>query len=537
MSTTKTFLLVSILIWLVYAATLKFGFTELDDSIFYRDLADVFSSWSKAPGLFGRGVFAEHTDTYYRPLLMLSFLADQMISKSSVFYHTVNVLLHIISVCLLYLLLKRWMKELVALCITCVFAVHPLFVQVVAWIPGRNDSMLAIFVLGSILSIMKYLETKERKWWLCYVIFFTGGLFTKETAVVIPVVTVAIVFLLGYKKDVWLPVVLSVLPFLLWMWARNNAIQPTIKTGPNELIQAFMDNIGLSVQSLGKMLFPVNQSVFPTIEDTTYIYGTIVSVLLCAILFFSWKEKKVTPETWIGIIWLVVFLGPLLLVPREINAQAFEHRLYVPTMGLAISIGALLTSWEVGGNKKKWIGISLLIGAICIGLNLHHQQFFKNDITFWKQAVETSPNSSYAERMLGIKYYVRKKFDKSEKHISIALKLDSNERYANYYYGKLKLDQQKLELAEKYMLREDSLYPVFFDAVFDLARVYFEKGEMEKVPLFLKRAIEIRPTFIQAKNNLLVYYIKNNEEHKAIELIRQWEKDGTGVPPGFDNLK
>ncbi|MFN8416256.1 MAG: glycosyltransferase family 39 protein [Cytophagaceae bacterium] len=272
-TTTRAFLLLTVLIWLVYAATLKFGFTELDDSIFYRDMADLFSTWKNAPGLFGRGVFTEHTDTYYRPLLMLSFLADQMVSKSGVFYHTINVLLHIVSMCLLYLLLKRWMKEIVALCITGIFAVHPLFVQVVAWIPGRNDSMVAIFVLGSVLSIIKYIETQEKKWWLFYMILFTGGLFTKETAVVIPVVSVVIVFLLGNRKDFWVPIALSVLPLSLWMWARNIAIQPIIKTGPNELVQAFMDNIGLSVQSVGKMLIPVNQSVFPMIEDTTYIYA------------------------------------------------------------------------------------------------------------------------------------------------------------------------------------------------------------------------------------------------------------------------
>ncbi|MFN8416255.1 MAG: hypothetical protein U0U66_07985 [Cytophagaceae bacterium] len=251
----------------------------------------------------------------------------------------------------------------------------------------------------------------------------------------------------------------------------------------------------------------------------------------------SLKEKKIATSAWVGLIWLVLFTGPLLLVPREINAQAFEHRLYIPAMGLAIFIGSLITSWNWDENKKKVIGVSLVIAAISIALNLHHQQYFKNEITFWKQAVETTPNSSYAQKMLGVKYYVRGKFDKSEKYISKALAIDSTERYANYYYGKLKLDQKNLLLAEKYMLREDSIHPNFFDAVFDLARVYFDKGEMDKVPVYLTRAIEIRPTFMQTKNNLLVYYIKNNEEAKAKELIKKWETDGTGVPTGFDELK
>lgn len=534
---TRAFLLISVLIWLVYATSLKFGFTELDDSIFYRDFAELFSTWKNAPGLFSRGVFTEHTDTYYRPLLMLSFLTDQQITKSISFYHVVNICIYLTSIFLFYLLLKKWMKETFALIITLLFSVHPLFVQVVAWIPGRNDSMLAVFVLGSILSVLNYFETTKIKWLVFYLMLLTAGLFTKESAVVIPVMVVVMGLFLGYRKQLFLPIGLSIAPLILWVWARNNAIQPVIKTGPNELFQALLDNIGLPIQSIGKMILPFNQSVFPMIEDTTYLYGLIVTILLLVVLVFGWKKSLLSPVSWIGLLWLILFMGPLLLVPREINAQAFEHRLFIPSMGLIIFIGPIVSTYISEENSKKLKVFSIVLGLLFIGLNIRHQFNFKNDVAFWRQAVETTPNSSYAEKMLGIKLYVRKSFKSSEKHIAQALELDSTERYANYYYGKLKLDQKDLVLAEKYMLREDSIHPGFFDAVFDLARVYFEKGEMEKVPEYLQKSIELRPWFLQAKNNLLVYYMKNNQQDKAKEFYQKWKQDGSGVPTGFDELK
>jgi hypothetical protein len=40
-----------------------------------------------------------------------------------------------------------------------------------------------------------------------------------------------------------------------------------------------------------------------------------------------------------GLAWFVIFIGPFLLVPPNVNDQLFEHRLYLPMIGLMIVLG------------------------------------------------------------------------------------------------------------------------------------------------------------------------------------------------------
>lgn len=520
---------------LLFVGTLKYELTELDDAIFYRDFHSLLSKWKNLPSLFSRGVFTEHTDTYYRPVLMASFLFDQASVDSLKFSHAVNILLHLTVIGLLAYLFQLWMRWEIAAGLVCLFAVHPIAVPVVAWIPGRNDSLLTIFMLIGIISIYKWEQTKRVGYIVLYLLALLLALFTKETAVVLPLLGIGYVGMKkAYKSSVM--VFLVSLPIgLIWYWARQNAIQPEIKIGPVEMVQALIHNIGLPIQSIGKMLLPFNLSVFPMIADTSYLWGNIALLSLMGLSVFCFQKRLWKKEMVYGLFWMFVALGPLLLVPASVNEQTFEHRLYFPMIGLFICIGVGLSAFEI--STVKWGSIVGLVTVCFLFFNIRHQAAFKNEITFWKQAVTTTPHSSYAHKMMGVKWYVKKKKELSEKHIRKALALDSTERYANYYLGKHLMDKEQWAQAEYYMLKEEQLYPGFFDTVFDLARVYYEKKEMEKVPVYLDYAIRLRPTFMQAKNNLLVYYKESNQLDKLSMYIQKWKQEGTGVPPGFEDIK
>jgi len=62
--------------------------------------------------------------------------------------------------------------------------------QAVAWVPGRNDSLAAAFILLSFYSWIKYSsDTKKTGYFALHSVCFALALFTKETsAAFIPVV-------------------------------------------------------------------------------------------------------------------------------------------------------------------------------------------------------------------------------------------------------------------------------------------------------------------------------------------------------------
>ncbi|NBU71238.1 MAG: VCBS repeat-containing protein, partial [Bacteroidetes bacterium] len=130
----------------LYLHTTSYGYTELDDSIFIREFEQYNKQDSSYVHSFRRGVFSETSDTYYRPLLLASFVFDRhregklqstLHSESAATdsistYHLSNVLLHGIAVLLLFFLLRLMRcNNSVAFVIAVIFAVHPALVQAV----------------------------------------------------------------------------------------------------------------------------------------------------------------------------------------------------------------------------------------------------------------------------------------------------------------------------------------------------------------------------------------------------------------------
>src|SRR5437879_296672 len=81
--------------------------------------------------------------------------------------------------------------DFVAFLSALIFVVHPVLTQAVVWIPGRNDSLLAVFGLLSILCFIKYAEEGKLSQLLLHFLFLIISLLTKETAISIPLICIA----------------------------------------------------------------------------------------------------------------------------------------------------------------------------------------------------------------------------------------------------------------------------------------------------------------------------------------------------------
>ena len=163
----KPWLVLAIIAFLLYAVSINFGLTELDDSIFIRDfhetgynddMMNLFRS-------FGRGLFDATKDSYYRPIFLDSMVLNYQFAKlDPMGYHFVNVLLHCSSVILLYFFFIRIkLPQLQAFILTLIFATHPVLSQAVAWIPGRNDTILAVFTIWFLNKSIDYANSSNPK--------------------------------------------------------------------------------------------------------------------------------------------------------------------------------------------------------------------------------------------------------------------------------------------------------------------------------------------------------------------------------------
>jgi tetratricopeptide (TPR) repeat protein len=227
---------------------------------------------------------------------------------------------------------------------------------------------------------------------------------------------------------------------------------------------------------------------------------------------------------------------PAFFVPKQINEQAFEHRLYLPIIGLFILLSQTIPYAEkYVHNQKLTFWITILFVALFIFINYGHQQKFKNEITFWENAVIDSPSSSYAHKLLGVKYFTKSSFEKSGIELQKALEIDSTERYASLYYAKyLQTKNAKDPKIEYYLLKEEQYNPGFLDNLFELAKLSFDKGDKEAAQRYLEECTRVAPDFMMAKNNLILLLMETGKKQEALDKINQWKKDKSGVPDGLE---
>src|SRR5512143_162495 len=91
---------------------------------------------------------------YYRPLNRATYLFDfQVAGMNPVWYHGVNIIIHLGNVLLLYLVSLRFLRNRFgALAATLIFAVHPVNSEAVNFISARNTLLALFFSLASLIA-------------------------------------------------------------------------------------------------------------------------------------------------------------------------------------------------------------------------------------------------------------------------------------------------------------------------------------------------------------------------------------------------
>ena len=173
--------------WAVFGQTLTHDFVNFDDHVY------VYENPLVIRGLSTEGIIGAFTHTHARnwhPLTTLSHMLDcQLYGLNAGGHHLTNVILHTISVLLLFLLLKQmtdalWQSAFVA----ALFAIHPLHVESVAWIAERKDVLSAVFFMLTLAAYARYSRAPSTPRYLLVALLFAFGLMSKPMLVTLPFV-------------------------------------------------------------------------------------------------------------------------------------------------------------------------------------------------------------------------------------------------------------------------------------------------------------------------------------------------------------
>lgn len=444
---------IALAVLLLYCPTLFFDLTYFDDDVFVKTNYNFNREIANLEEAFKTTVFVTHPSEYYRPLLTVSFMVNAMLGgENPGGYHLFNVLFHILASLLFFrLLLILGYSRLLSLFCGLILAVHPVLTQVVAWIPGRNDSLLAIFVFASLMQFIAFARSHKVKNGFWHLVFLAAALFTKESGAGLLLICPAYLLLIANQKlerRRFIGLGLGWLVILgLWLLLRSNAIEKNYQVAISGMAGSFFTNLGAAIPYLGKVIFPFNLSVFPVKEDSPYLYGYLAVFLIGGLILLS-KTRRPGSLAW-GAFFSFIFLVPGLLITKQsLASPLMEQRMLLPLAGL------LMVFLETDPARKMELERGLLRWAALLALAIFsilafvHAGHFRNNISFWENAVQTSPHSPLAHAMLGEIYRNQERLPEAEAEFSRSLELKPDNLMAIVDLGVLYMQEKRWKEAE-----------------------------------------------------------------------------------------
>jgi len=440
----KAYMVFAIIVILVFFQSLKFDFTYHDDLGLIRSKELTFTN---AKLIFQKGVFyftkdvKPELDTYYRPMQNIVYALGNHIGGRNIFiHHLIAILLHITASCLLYnFLIKIGYKHIIAFLTTVLFSVHPLLVQGVVWIPGLGELLITVFVLLSLIYLIKFIENEKLNLFHCFLslLFFLLALFSKESAIgFIPVVLFYILFInksrmKGYMR--LLPFISGlILVIFSWYLLRQNAIGEYSIITISSVYESVLKNGSLLIYYIGKIFFPFSLSPLPSPVDSNFIPG-VICLLALIISFFIVKGKRNYIILLFGLGWYVAFLLPAFFV-KDLSHEfySYNHRLYLPLIGFLLVILEVFALNYKDTNSKIPQAALLVPAMLFFVVSFNYSKAFKNKYSFYETAIENSPNSLLAYEGIGNIYTMEKSCDKA---LEIYKKASFIRPEVHAYYG------------------------------------------------------------------------------------------------------
>lgn len=510
----------------VFAPTLKHGFVNYDDDTYVYENAHVLR------GFEGGGLSWSLTATdqaNWHPLTWMSLMLDSELhglrkdappfSKSAPGFHATNLLLHVASTILLFLLLARltgafWRSAFVA----ALFGVHPLHVESVAWVAERKDVLSTLFGVLATWAYVAYAEKRGLARYGLVVLLFVASLASKPMLVTLPVLFLLLDFgVLDRRSLGWRRLVLEKAPMLVLV-AASAAV--TIYAQRRGGAFRTFESVGLgirvanaavaSIAYLVKMVWPTRLAVFyphPGANLETWKIAAS-SIALVGISWISIRKIRELPYVAFGWAWYLVSILPVIGLV-QVGAQAMADRYtYVPLIGPFIAV-----AWGIADAAGRALGerraSAVLAGAAAVVLGVlalvarAQVAFWKDSETLFRHALLcTNDDNTIAHNNLGLALLYSGRLDESVPHFQSALRVRPAFVDARVNLGSAFLMKGRLGEAEFHLQEAIRLDPRSAGGHTNLGVALALGGKFDEAIGHLRTAVDLEPDNVQWKRNL-----------------------------------
>ena len=543
-------------------------YPTMDDPFHYDDFSNivenVYIKNIKNIPLFIEGLRIHNR--WFRALPSFTFALNYHFNRLDVFgYHLINLLLHLGSGILVYLISKhllnremsrketpagdisRYRIPLLSLFVALVFIVHPLQVNTAAYIVQRNEGMCAFFFLLSLFLFMKGMAAAgwSRIFLLSGVVITSfGAAFSKETGFVLPVVLILydLMFVCRNRGDmltrlkIYGAPLLAILLYVLFLF--HGGILRLLIKGHGTWFWSPYENLltqaNVIIQYLKLLLLPWpgwlnidhDFSVSRSLLRAPTFFSVSVLLFLLFLSLFLVKRKRLVS---FSILWFFIILAPSSsLIP--LWDIMVEYRLYLPMVAygliLALGIDYLHRLLILHGSRRLSRGIS--IGVMILFLSVYtvfavqRERAFADGVTLWEDAVRKEPPKARAYLNLGVMLFRSGRLEEAKRMLEQALAMrPKNNPLGHYNLGVVYNDLGNYEKAVAHL--EEYLKGNSRDAQAnnEMGTVYLRMGSLDKAVSYFKRALETSPGFAPAHAGLADTFLRKEMIDEAVSEYKK----------------
>ncbi|HVM59794.1 MAG TPA: tetratricopeptide repeat protein [Verrucomicrobiae bacterium] len=461
-----------------------------------------------------RMIWSSLTYSRYYPLTLTTFWCERRLwGLDPRPYHVINIALQAINGVLVFLILRR-LRVPGAWVAACLWAVHPVNVESVAWITELKNVQSGLFFFVSLLCFLRF-ERARRGWW--YALALTCGaaaMLSKPSTVVLPLVLLLCAW---WEHGAWRrrDLLRSVPFFLLACGTSLLAIAEqhgqVVRAGTDEWKLGMAERLIVAAKAIwfyaGKTLWPV---------DLIFVYprwnvraGSIVewmplaAAVVMGMALWKLRGKPSGRGALFGFAFFVVALLPVL---GFFSVFYFRYSYVADHFQYLASIGLITLAVAVAGAVVRQPAARCAAGAIAVAafgaLSWRHAEVFHDEETLWRDVIARNPgclmaHNNYATVLIG-----QGRWEEALQQCQQALQIKPDDPVAHDNWGSVLLKTGKPREAVEQYARAVDLKPDSAEAQYNYGNALFQVGRVEEAIGHYEMAARINPNLRGLQYNL-----------------------------------
>ena len=440
----------------LYFQTIHYGYV-LDDKIVFSENNYVKKGIDGITEILStetfQGYFGEQKNLVqgarYRPLSLISFAVEhQFFGLNASLSHVVNFLLYGLTVFLCFLTLRRLFKEKVvgkriflsiAFLSTVIFLFHPIHVEAVANVKGRDEILSLLLSMYTFLLCLKYADSRKNLLLLFIPIVFYIGLLAKENTItflaIIPVglwlfrpdnkgSLMRITGILFVTSLIYIMVRYQIIGYLMGDAPSSDLMNNSFIGMNGEQKYATIFYTLLQYLKLNVFPHPLTHDYYPyhipimEFSDWQVWVSIILHVILIGWMIINFARKK---KPAFGLFFYIAAMSIVSNLVISIGTFMNERFAFAASLGICLIMAYILKRISKLGNDhadKILIGLVVILLGFYGYKTLDRVPAWESELTLNQAAIQVSKNSARANSFMATALFNRYKqtSDRQEKY-------------------------------------------------------------------------------------------------------------------------